>query len=45
MKRKRNVAMIVLMAAVIAMLLIGFYLGATHQEARPADSSSPGNTP
>lgn len=38
MNRGRWYAMLFLVAALVAMLVIGFYLGATHQEARPVDS-------
>ncbi|MBB6242280.1 hypothetical protein [Rhodanobacter sp. MP1X3] len=45
MKRKRNLAFLVLIAATIAILAVGFYLGITHQEARPSDNSAPGAGP
>jgi hypothetical protein len=41
MKRKRNAALILLLVALVAIIGIGFYLGATHQEARPAGASTP----
>lgn len=41
MKRARWLALLFLIAALIAILVVGFYLGITHQEARPADSVSP----
>ena len=42
MKRKRNWAFLILIAATIAILATGFYLGATHQEARPSDNGAAG---
>jgi hypothetical protein len=45
MKRKRSWAFLVLVAATIAMLVTGFYLGITHQEARPADNEPTGAGP
>ncbi|WP_426702601.1 hypothetical protein ACPPVV_06260 [Rhodanobacter sp. Col0626] len=44
MKRGRWLALLFLVAALIAILITGFYLGITHKEARPADSTSPGTT-
>jgi hypothetical protein len=41
MKRGRWLALLFLVAALIAILATGFYLGVTHQEARPTDSASP----
>jgi hypothetical protein len=41
MNRARWLALLFLVAALIAILVAGFYLGITHQEARPADSTSP----
>lgn len=41
MKRSRWIALIVLMAAMVAMLAIGFYRSVTHQDSHPEDSSSP----
>jgi hypothetical protein len=40
MKQKRNLAFLVLIAATVAILAVGFYLGVTHQEARPSDDGS-----
>jgi len=45
MKRKRNAAFLVLIAATIAILAAGFYLSVTHQEARPADNGAPASGP
>jgi len=45
MKRKRNWAFLALVAATIAILVTGFYLGITHQEARPADNEPAGAEP
>jgi len=45
MKRKRHWAFLVLVAATIAILITGFYLGITHQEARLADNGSAGAVP
>jgi hypothetical protein len=45
MKRKRHWALLVLVAASIAILITGFYLGITHQEARPADNGAAGVGP
>jgi len=43
MKRNRWLALLFLVIALVAMLAAGFYLGVTHQEARPIDSDSPDN--
>ena len=45
MKRKRNWAFLTLITATIAILAIGFYLGVTHQEARPSDNGAVGAGP
>lgn len=34
--RYRRIALIAFIIALLAMLAVGFYLAATHQEARPA---------
>lgn len=39
MKRKRSMAFLFLIVATVAILTVGFYLGATHQEARPSDNA------
>ncbi|HTH67169.1 MAG TPA: hypothetical protein VL545_02880 [Rhodanobacter sp.] len=44
MKRPRRLAFWFLLLALVAILATGFYLGATHREARPADTSSPATT-
>lgn len=44
MKRTRWLALLFLMAALIAILVAGFYLGITHQEAHPVDDTSPDTT-
>jgi cell division protein FtsN len=44
-KRKRSWAFMTLIAATLAILAIGFYLGVTHQEARPADNGAAGTGP
>ena len=36
---RRRVALRVLLLGLIAILAVGFYLAATHQEARPEDAS------
>jgi hypothetical protein len=45
MRRKRSWAFLTLIAATIAMLATGFYLGITHQEARPSDNGPAGAGP
>lgn len=45
MKRKRNLALIVLMAAVVCLLIVGFYRSVTHQQTLPADNVGPGAVP
>ena len=42
MKRKRNLALWLLIAALVAIIAVGCYLSVTHQEARPIDSGAPG---
>lgn len=44
MKRPRRLAFWLLLLALVAILAAGFYLGATHQEARPTDTHSPATT-
>lgn len=45
-KRRRYAALILLLVALAAIIGVGFYLGATHQEARPAGTGTPdGATP
>lgn len=41
---RRNLAWWFLLLAMIAIIAIGFYLGATHREARPASDSRPAVT-
>jgi hypothetical protein len=38
---RRGLAWWFLLLALVAIVAIGFYLGATHQEARPASDSAP----
>ncbi len=38
--RSRRIALIVFIIALLAMLAVGFYRAATHQEARPATTSA-----
>lgn len=38
--RSRRIALIAFIVALLAMLAVGFYLAATHQEARPDAASS-----
>jgi hypothetical protein len=38
---RRNMAWWFLLLALVAIIAIGFYLGVTHQEARPAGDSAP----
>lgn len=45
MKRKRNWAFLAFVTATIAILVTGFYLGITHQEARRADNGPTGAGP
>jgi flagellar basal body-associated protein FliL len=45
MKRKRSAALMLLLVALVAIIGIGFYLSVTHQEARPAGSSTPDGAP
>jgi hypothetical protein len=45
MKRKRSAALILLLVALVAIIGIGFYLGVTHQEARPSGVSTPDGAP
>lgn len=40
--RSRRIALIAFIVALLVMLAVGFYLAATHQEARPA--SAPGTS-
>lgn len=40
-KRTRRLALLFLIAALVAILVAGFLLGITHQEAHPIDSASP----
>ena len=42
MKRQRSWALWLLIAALVAILAVGFYLGLTHQEARPQHNRSLG---
>ena len=42
MKRQRSWALWLLIVALVAILAIGFYLGVTHQEARPQHNRSLG---
>lgn len=44
MKRQRRWAFWFLLLALMVILGVGFYLGVTHQEARPVDTSSPATT-
>jgi hypothetical protein len=44
MKLQRRWAFWFLLFALLVMLGIGFYLGVTHQEARPVDTNSPAAT-
>jgi type VI protein secretion system component VasF len=45
MKHVRRLAFWFLIAALVAILVVGFYLGATHQEARPADTGQAAGDP
>jgi hypothetical protein len=45
MKGKRRAAFMLLLVALVAILAVGFYLGVTHQEPRPAGSSTPDGAP
>lgn len=38
--RSRRIALIAFIIALLAMLAVGFYLAATHQEARPVTTST-----
>ncbi len=38
---RRNLAWWFLLLALVAIIAIGFYLNATHREARPASDSTP----
>ena len=42
MRRQRSWALWLLIAALVAILAIGFYLGVTHREARPKHNRSLG---
>lgn len=44
MTRQRRWAFWFLLLALLVILGIGFYLGITHQEARPVDTHSPATT-
>jgi hypothetical protein len=44
MTRQRRWAFRFLLLALLVILGIGFYLGVTHQEARPVDTHSPATT-
>lgn len=41
---KRRIAFAALLLTLVAIIAIGFYLGATHQEPRPSDDASPAAT-
>jgi hypothetical protein len=45
MKRRRSIALIVLMIALAAIIGTGFYLGVIHREARPAGNDTPAGAP
>ena len=42
MRRQRSWALWLLIAALVVILAVGFYLGVTHQEARPQHNRSLG---
>jgi hypothetical protein len=42
--RQRRWAIWFLLLALLVILGVGFYLGVTHQEARPIDTNSPATT-
>jgi flagellar basal body-associated protein FliL len=44
-KRRRWIGLIVLMAALVAILAVGFYRSVTGQNTHPQDSSAPAQPP
>jgi hypothetical protein len=45
MKHKRYAALLLLLVALAAIIGLGFYLGVTHQEPRPASTSTSDGAP